>query len=101
MDMDDYFVDRFGGWESTVGLSVHGWPMLRVPPQWSSRLTTCKSQLRARNDRVTGNDEGRMNEEHLMTEGGTEGALVGSWCDWLHRMFKEASAKECRMELTV
>eukprot|EP00971_Amphidinium_carterae_P032357 637385-Amphidinium_carterae.2 len=43
-----------------------------------------------------------------VTEGGIVGpicrtnlsALVGSWCDWSHRMFKEASAEECRMELT-
>eukprot|EP00971_Amphidinium_carterae_P348219 6490388-Amphidinium_carterae.1 len=54
----------------------------------------------------------RMNEDRWMMltlreiqwdqatiEGGAEGALVGSWFDWSHRMFKEASAEKSRMEL--
>eukprot|EP00971_Amphidinium_carterae_P127229 2521363-Amphidinium_carterae.1 len=44
-----------------------------------------------------GNDDERTNEERAITEGGTDGALA-SWCGRSHRMFKEASAEECRME---
>eukprot|EP00971_Amphidinium_carterae_P221651 4399954-Amphidinium_carterae.2 len=36
---------------------------------------------------------------YVITEGCIEGAQIGSWCDWTHRMFKEASAEECQMEL--
>eukprot|EP00971_Amphidinium_carterae_P117410 2325688-Amphidinium_carterae.1 len=100
MDMDDYFADRRGGWD------FEGWPMTyallveaesstkavsAVPEQADDMQVTAES----RKQQGDGKDDESMSEERFMTltlyeiqwdqsmtEGGIEGAQIGSWCAW-------------------